>query len=77
MDSQGMAMLKMQGNSIQEMTVADPSRKLSRIFITVSGIYRTSGPDFLAFPDEGQHQTYFVVDLPQGVFTGKSVTLQF
>lgn len=76
MDSQGMAMLKMNGNRIEELTLSDPSRKLSRILITVSGIYNVSGDGFVSFPDNSQDKTYFVVDLPQGVSAGKSVTMK-
>jgi len=39
MDSQGMAMVKMDGSRIKTICVADPSRQLSRMSITVSGIY--------------------------------------
>ena len=76
MDSQGMAMLKMEGNRMKEFSVADPSRKLSRILITVSGIYSIRGDNFVALPDNNQNQTYFVIELPQGVYLGKSVTIQ-
>lgn len=75
MDSQGMAMLKLQGNGIDELTISDPSRKLSRIIITVPGIYNVNGDNFVAIPNSGNNNTLFVVDLPQGVFAGKSVTL--
>ena len=43
MDSQGMAMFKMQGDRVEELTVSDPSRKLNRIIVTVSGIYESRG----------------------------------
>ncbi len=76
MDSQGMAMLKMQGNRIEELTISDPSRKLSRMIITVPDIYNVSGDNFVAFPNNKQNKTYFVVDLPQGVYAGKSITVK-
>ena len=75
MDSQGMAMLKIKGNRIEELTVSDPSRKLSRMIITVPDIYNASGGNFVAFPNNNQNKTFIVVDLPQGVYTGKSVTI--
>ena len=77
MDSQGMAMLKMKGNRIEELSVSDPSRKLSRILITVPGIYNVSGDNFIAFPDNDHNNTLIIIDLPQGVFAGKSVTVKF
>jgi len=77
MDSQGMAMLKMKGNRIGELSVSDPSRKLSRMMITVPGIYNVSGDNFVAFPDNDHNNTLIIIDLPQGVFAGKSVTIRF
>ena len=76
MDSQGMAMLKIQGNRIEELTISDPSRKLSRMIITVPDLYNVSGDNFVAFPNNNQNKTFIVVNLPQGVFTGKSVTIK-
>ncbi len=76
MDSQGMAMLKMKGNRIEKLTVSDPSRKLSRILITIPDIYNISGDNFVAFPDNDHNNTLMVVDLPQGVFAGKSITVK-
>lgn len=77
MDSQGMAMFKMQGDKIQELTVADPSRKLSRIVVTVSGNYTANGDHFRTLPNADQNNTIIMVDLPQGVYTGKSITVEF
>ena len=77
MDSQGMAMIKMRGNKIENLSVSDPSRKLSRITMTVSGIYHSEGDNFSTIPNESKDNTLVLVDLPQGVYTGKSVTVEF
>jgi chondroitin AC lyase len=77
MDSQGMAMLKMDRNRVKELTVSDPSRKLSRILVTVSGIYNSKGENFMTFANNSQNSTLVVVDLPIGVYLGKSVTVSF
>lgn len=76
MASPGMAMLKVEGNRIKELTLADPSRKLSRILLTVSGIYEAKGDHCIALPDKKQNQTLMIVDLPQGVYAGKSVRIE-
>lgn len=76
MDSQGMAMLKMQGSRIIEITVADPSRKLSRILVTVPGVYNTKGDGFVAIQNAADNNTLFIIDLPQDVFVGKSVNVK-
>jgi chondroitin AC lyase len=75
-DSQGIVMLKMEENRIKELSVSDPSRKLSRIIITVSGIYNSQGDNFLAIPNDDQNNTLFLFDLPQGVYSGKSITVK-
>lgn len=75
MDSQGMAMLKIQGNRISELTVADPSRKLSRIILTVPGKYEGKGDGYFTRPTEDGASTMILVDLPQGVYAGKSVQI--
>lgn len=77
MGSQGMAMVKMKGNRIEELSVSDPSRKLSRIEMTVSGIYNSKGDSFFATPNKSKNTTVVSVDLPQGVYAGKSVTVAF
>lgn len=76
MDSQGMAILKIKGNKLKELTVADPSRKLNRILLTVPGIYNAKGEGFVAIPNGKQNNTLFIVDLPQGVYVGKSVSIK-
>lgn len=76
MDSQGMVMLKMEGEKIKELTVSDPSRKLSKISVTMPGIYTAKGDHFMAYPDKNGNKTLVVVDLPQGVYAGKSVTVE-
>ena len=77
MDSQGMAMLKMQGGKLKSLSVADPSRKLSRILVTVTGIYKGKGENYVTIINEAKNNTLIIVDLPQGVYLGKSVTIGF
>jgi chondroitin AC lyase len=76
MDSQGMAMIKMKEDKILELSVADPSRKLSRITMTVSGIYNSKGDSFFTIPNKTNNNTLVLVNLPQGVYAGKSVTVE-
>ena len=77
MDSQGMAMVKMDGSRIKTICVADPSRQLSRMSITVSGIYAVKKEGLVCLPNNQLQQTILLIDLPQGVYAGKSVNLQF
>ena len=76
MESQGMAMLMLHDNRIKEISVADPSRKLGSVLLSVSGIYNVSGEGYVALADNNQNKTYFVIELPQGVYLGKSVTIK-
>ena len=75
-DSQGMVMVHLNGNKIEKLTVADPSRKLSRMTLTVSGVYDVQGDGFFMLPNKKENNTLILVDLPQGVYAGKSVTVE-
>ncbi|MEM8968357.1 MAG: polysaccharide lyase family 8 super-sandwich domain-containing protein, partial [Bacteroidota bacterium] len=75
LESQGMVMLQLQEDYIAQLTVADPSRKLRKVLINVSGIYDAEGSNFVAYPNSDQNTTTFIVDLPQGVYVGRSVTI--
>jgi len=74
-DNHGMVMLRMKGVRIQELSVSDPSRKLKKITLTLTGVYDARGVGFQTVPDRGRNTTDIAVDLPQGVYAGKSVTI--
>lgn len=76
MESQGMAMLKMDGKRITELSLADPSRKLSKVMITVPGIYGKPGENFTVQVDKTNQNTLIIAELPQDVYAGKSITLK-
>ena len=76
MDSQGMLMARMEGNRIKAISVADPSRKLRRISLTVPGIYAIKKEGLICLPNNQLQQSILLIDLPQGVYAGKSVNLQ-
>ena len=73
-DTQATVMVKMEGDRINELSVSDPSRKCSRSTLTVSGNYDATGEGFSTFPTDDH--TVILVDLPQDVYAGKSVTVQ-
>lgn len=77
MDSQGMAMLKMKGNEIEKLSVSDPSRKLSRIRMIVSGTYQSKGDGFFTIPNKNKNNTLVLIDLPQDIYAGQSITAEF
>ena len=75
-DSQGMIMLKLNGDRITELSVADPSRTLNRLSINLPGIYKINKTGVSCFPDIKQNKTRLLVDLPQNSYAGSSVTLK-
>ena len=75
MASHGLAMLKMEGSRIVELSVADPSRLLEAVSVTVPGIYDSQGENYVAIPDEDRNSTLFVIDLPADVYAGSSVAI--
>ncbi|MCP4455957.1 MAG: chondroitin lyase [Planctomycetes bacterium] len=75
LDSPGMVMLKIKGRRIEALSVSDPLRDLSQITVTLSGVYDAQGEGFVTMSDKRKNQTVVVVDLPQGVYGGKSVTV--
>lgn len=76
LDSPGMVMLKTREGRLHELTLSDPSRMLSRMLVSVSGIYKVQGDSYRTLVDESKNVTLFIVDLPQGVYLGKSVHLE-
>ncbi len=76
MESQGMALLKMKGSKVTDLTVADPSRTLSKIVITLPNIYSAKGQGYICLPNRKSKNTLFIIDLPQGVFLGSSVNVK-
>lgn len=73
MDSPGMAMLKLEGDKVKELTVSDPSRKLGRMMVSLSGFYEATGEHVMSVSDADYEGTLIIVDLPQDVYAGKSV----
>lgn len=76
MDSPGMAMLKMKGGKVEEITVSDPSRKLNKLMVTLSGTYEATGEHVRIVTDVDQEGTLLIVDLPKGVYAGKSESIK-
>jgi len=75
-DSPGVVMIKTNGSVVKQISVADPSRKLRKIHLTVSGKLEKSGKNFRSIWNEKNGVSEIAVDLPQTVYTGKSVTIE-
>lgn len=76
MDSPGTVMVKTEGSEVKQISVADPSRKLGKIHITVSQKMEKSGDNFRSFWNEKKRVSEISVDLPQTVYAGQSVTIE-
>ena len=76
MDSPGTVMVKTDGAAVKQISVADPSRKLGKIHVTVSQKMEKSGGNFRSFWNEKKRVSEISIDLPQGVYAGQSVTIE-
>jgi len=76
MDGPGTVMVKTVGSAVKQISVADPSRNLGKIHITVSQKMEKIGNNFRSFWNEKKRVSEISVDLPQTVYAGKSVTIE-
>ena len=74
-DGPGMLMMKEKNGKVSDITVSDPSRKLKRVSVTIPGKYNVKGENFVAVANESSASTKVTVELPQGVYLGKSVNI--
>ena len=76
MDSPGLVMVKMEGSAVKEISVADPSRKLGKIHLTVTGRIEKNGDNIHSSWNKEKGISEIAIDLPQTVYAGKSVTVK-
>lgn len=74
MNSQGMAMLKINHHQVIALSVADPSRTLSQMIITIPSIFNIKEAGIQCLPDVKNNTTTLIINLPQDVNLGKSLT---
>lgn len=75
-DSPGTVMVKTEGAVVKQISVADPSRKLGKIHVSVTGKIEKSGENFRSFWNEKKRVSEIVIELPQTVYAGQSVTIE-
>lgn len=75
-DSPGLVMVKTEGSSVKEISVADPTRKLGRVHLTVNEKIEKNGDNFSSLWNKEKGISEIVIDLPQTVYAGKSVTVK-
>jgi len=75
-DGPGLVMVKMEGQKIKTISVSDPTRKLGKIHLSVQEKMEIRAKNFKASWDEVKGISEIVIDLPQTVYAGKSVTIE-
>lgn len=74
-DSPGALMVRTNGKEVKEITVADPSRKPGRMHISASGKVSLTSKQVMCVFNKKENKTYISIELPKGVYAGKSVTI--
>ena len=76
-DNPGIVMLKMNGDKIIEISVADPNRELGKFHLSISSNVEKNGENFICNWNAKEGMTNISVDLPKTVYSGSSVTIKF
>lgn len=74
--SPGIVMVKSEGNYLSEISVSDPNRELRKMVLSISTKFEKEGDDFKAVWNEKEKISEITIDLPQGDYAGKSVTIK-
>ena len=74
--SPGMVQIKYNKEEINEISLADPSRTLSKIILKISGKINPPNDNARMFWNPEKNQTELTVELPQNEYSGKSVTIR-
>lgn len=75
-DNPGIVMLKMAGDKVTEISVADPNRELGKFHLSISERVDKSGDNFTSSWNEKTGLSDFSVDLPNDVYAGSSETIK-
>ena len=76
MDSPGIVMIKTDGSAVKQISVADPSRKLRKIHLTINRKIEKTGDNVRVTWNASKGISEIAIDLPQTVYAGKSVTIK-
>ncbi len=77
MDSPGLVMIQIDDQVIKKISVADPSRKTNRMHLSISVPLSHASDEISAVWNEKMGYTELSIDLPQNVYAGKSVSVEF
>ncbi|HET8736491.1 MAG TPA: polysaccharide lyase family 8 super-sandwich domain-containing protein [Pricia sp.] len=74
-DSPGIVMLKTDGENIQSISVSDPNRELVKMHLSISDRIEKREDGFSAIWDSSEKVSNLSIAMPQGVYAGKSITI--
>lgn len=74
-DSPGIVIIKTDGQNILEISVSDPNRELRKMSLSVSSKIEKKGQGYKSIWNEEDGVSDIFIDLPQGHYGGKSVTI--
>jgi len=72
----GMVMITVTGNSIMNITVSDPTRKLKSLQLAINTPVQATGNQWRSTWDKNKKSSVIEIDLPTEGFAGQSVTLE-
>lgn len=75
-DQPGILLVKQNKESIQSLTVADPTRGRDQFRISLQGKYKRTTREVQTKYNSSSNTTQIWIDLPQGVYAGKSITVE-
>jgi len=75
-DQPGILLVTQYGKSIQSLTVSDPLRTAQKFVLHLSGRYEGTTDEVNAAWDSGTNTTRLSIKLPDGVYAGKSLTME-
>ncbi|HEX3007950.1 MAG TPA: polysaccharide lyase beta-sandwich domain-containing protein, partial [Bacteroidales bacterium] len=76
-DSPGVMLVKTVGGVIKSISVADPSRKLKRIHLTINKQISSGGNSYSVLWDKERGISEVAIDLPETVYAGSTTTINF
>lgn len=75
-DNPGIIMIKLEGDKISEISVADPNRELGSFHLSISIRIEKEDENFKSVWNDKKEQSEISIDLPQGNYAGQSVTIE-
>ena len=76
-ETSGLVMVKTDGSEVEAITVSDPSRQLDSVRLQITVRLEAEGDGWKATWHEEEGYSTVHIDLPQGEYAGRSVSVEF